>query len=227
MGGTGAKLPEANPVAPGSTVLAAAPKAPEAQPPKAKSGRILVETKPEGATVYIDGEERGEAGEWLTLPVGKEVELELRHKGYRTIVQSVEVAEGSQKLFFSLEKGAVPKAKRRPKRRRPAVAKAKAEPETQAEPAAAEPAVVESEKEPAPTPPPEAKEPGFVSINARPWGEVHVDGRKVADQTPLLGHKLKPGKHRVRIYFVTLQKMSEERTITVAPGKTQTVFFKQ
>jgi tRNA A-37 threonylcarbamoyl transferase component Bud32 len=205
---------------------------PKEAPPKAERvarkdappmGRVLVETKPDGASVYVDGDERGEAGEWIELPAGKEYEVEVRRRGYKTVAKSVEVGDGDQRLYFTLERAKkVRRAKK--KRRRAKAAVARAAPQADAP---AHPAPASNAEEADPEAKPEAPaEPGFVSVNAKPWGEVHVDGRKVSDQTPLLGFKLPAGKHRVRIYFVTLQKMSAERHITVAPGKTQTVFFR-
>ena len=64
-------------------------------------------------------------------------------------------------------------------------------------------------------------------MNARPWGEVYVDGSKVSEQTPLLGFRLRPGVHRVRVYFVALKRYSAERKVLIGAGTTQTMFFRE
>ncbi len=38
---------------------------------------------------------------------------------------------------------------------------------------------------------------GFLSVNASPWARVYIDGKKVADSTPLIRHSLPPGKYRI------------------------------
>jgi len=40
-------------------------------------------------------------------------------------------------------------------------------------------------------------EPGFVTVDARPYATVYIDGRKVGD-TPLVRLRLAPGRHRIR-----------------------------
>ena len=48
-----------------------------------------------------------------------------------------------------------------------------------------------------PTPVP-ARRTGLVTVTARPWVEVWVDGKKVADETPLKRHVLPAGTHDLR-----------------------------
>lgn len=186
--------------------------------------RVFVQSKPPNGTLYVDGEEMGDTGQFYELEAGKTVTLEVRKKGYKTYKQDVEIAEGDQRYYFSLKRA--PVRARRPKRR---VARA-----PQPAPAApvspeAGPSSPEPRPEPAPEPAKEEALPahGLLSVNARPWGEVYVDGSKVSDQTPLLGFKLRPGVHRVRVYFVSLRRYSAERTVRIAAGQNQTVFFRE
>jgi serine/threonine-protein kinase len=44
-----------------------------------------------------------------------------------------------------------------------------------------------------------APQPGYLSINARPWAAVYVDGLLVAKETPLKRHALLPGRHSVSL----------------------------
>jgi hypothetical protein len=41
--------------------------------------------------------------------------------------------------------------------------------------------------------------PGRLNVTARPWVEVWVDGKKVADDTPLRNHSLPAGRHMIRV----------------------------
>ncbi len=54
---------------------------------------------------------------------------------------------------------------------------------------------------------------GTISVNASPWGVVHVDGVKVKN-TPLLSHRLKAGRHTIVVSNPEL-KRSETRVIEV------------
>jgi hypothetical protein len=201
---------------------------------------VLVATKPVGATVYVDGEKKGEAGTWLELEAGRTYEIEVRKRGYRLAAQTVEASEGDQRLFFTLEKA---RPRQRLVQRRPKAPLAAEPVAAAATPAAPEPAAATEAPSPRPEAPaaepkpeaPAAAEPkpealpahGFVSVNARPWGEVYIDGSKVSDQTPLLRFRLRPGVHRVRVFFVTLGRYSAERKLLLNAGESKTVFFKE
>ncbi len=62
----------------------------------------------------------------------------------------------------------------------------------------------------------DSKEAGWLSVNTRPWAEVTIDGKHVG-MTPLR-HRLRPGKHVVRLGFAHGETKTEE--VIIRPGKT-------
>jgi hypothetical protein len=79
--------------------------------------------------------------------------------------------------------------------------------------------VRESPPTPAASPPPRnqvAREPAQLFVNARPWGELYVDGELLGN-TPKAGIAIPPGRHVIRVTrdgFVPY-----ERTLEVSPGE--------
>ncbi|MDH3457150.1 MAG: protein kinase [Gemmatimonadota bacterium] len=61
-----------------------------------------------------------------------------------------------------------------------------------------------------------APQPGRLLVNARPWGQLYVDGQLIGN-TPLSDVRVSPGTHRVRI--VRDGYVPFERTIRIAPGE--------
>lgn len=58
-------------------------------------------------------------------------------------------------------------------------------------------------------------ETGELNVNVEPWAEVWIDGTKVG-VTPLAGHRLLEGRHRVRLVS---PKGEKTVSVTVAPGQ--------
>jgi hypothetical protein len=67
---------------------------------------------------------------------------------------------------------------------------------------------------------------GSLSVQAVPYGQVWINGRMVASETPLINHRLPAGAHRVKVYFVPLRAFSDERTIRIEPGSSESVTFR-
>jgi hypothetical protein len=65
-----------------------------------------------------------------------------------------------------------------------------------------------------------------ISVQAVPYGQVWVDGRMVARETPLLNHTVTSGSHRVKVYFEALRQFSDERTIHLDVGASQSLTFR-
>jgi hypothetical protein len=67
---------------------------------------------------------------------------------------------------------------------------------------------------------------GSLTVRAIPYGQVWVDGRMVASETPLNGLPLPPGDHRVKVYFVEPRAYSEERVVRIEPGQSANANFR-
>jgi hypothetical protein len=70
-----------------------------------------------------------------------------------------------------------------------------------------------------------AAEPGFVTVSADPWGAVFVDGKRIADQTPVYRYQVAAGRHKVSVYNPERKATSPTRVVVVKPGETATVGF--
>ncbi len=64
---------------------------------------------------------------------------------------------------------------------------------------------------------PKAGGPTRISVKAKPWVEVWIDGKLVAPETPLRNHELTPGKHKLRFVHPS-SKAVLEKQIEVAAG---------
>ena len=64
-----------------------------------------------------------------------------------------------------------------------------------------------------------AAAPGTLSVTARPWVQVWVDGKMIAKETPLPGGgvEIPAGKHVLRVVNPTLQ-FDESRNFTMPAG---------
>jgi len=56
-----------------------------------------------------------------------------------------------------------------------------------------------------------------VVVSSVPWAELYVDGRLVGN-TPVVGLRLPPGRHRLRL--VQLGFQPHEEVVNLAPGQT-------
>ncbi len=68
---------------------------------------------------------------------------------------------------------------------------------------------------------PEKAEPAFLRINATPWADVYVDGKKVG-HSPIGSLEVEPGTHTVRLVCPPLGT-EETKKVTVGPGETKPV----
>jgi len=92
-----------------------------------------------------------------------------------------------------------------------AAAIATAVPNTSARPTPARTAVViATTPRPTATPAPVAGF-GYITVNARPWVQVFVDGKMVIAETPLRRHKLSAGRHTLRFQNPTTRFLVEKQ----------------
>jgi len=67
---------------------------------------------------------------------------------------------------------------------------------------------------------------GSLSVQAVPYGQVWINGRMVAAETPLMNHSVAPGVYQVKVYFVPIRQFSEERAIRIESGENRSVTFR-
>ena len=174
----------------------------------ALKGKLHIYSEPKGAKIYVDGRLRGVTNDWVNLEKGKKYRLKLKKRGYREAKQTVRFHSAGQKVHMLLM------------RIRPVDSAGKAK-------ATVEPAVPSVRVKAEVVKPALARTgPGYLSVNAQPWGEVYIDGKKVTDQTPLFKWRMKSGIHKVQIFWPTQHKFSRRRTVSIQPGKVESMFFR-
>ena len=75
-------------------------------------------------------------------------------------------------------------------------------------------------------PEPQPKAKAYLTVTARPWGAVYVDGRRVANETPLVRYPLAPGKHSVRVFYPSQGTYSPRKTVRAVSGQSHSVSFR-
>jgi hypothetical protein len=68
-------------------------------------------------------------------------------------------------------------------------------------------------------------ESGFVTVNAYPWGAVFIDGKRVADQTPIYRLPVASGRHRIHVSNPDRGASSPDQIVDVRPGQATKVGF--
>ena len=64
---------------------------------------------------------------------------------------------------------------------------------------------------------------GFLTVNARPWVKVFVNGKQVASETPLRNHRLAAGTHKLTVVNAA-SGFKVQRKIKISPNKTLSIF---
>ncbi|MDF1564495.1 MAG: protein kinase [Deltaproteobacteria bacterium] len=169
--------------------------------------KLAVSSQPGGATVKVDGVERGQTP--LTVedlaPGAHELVLALAGHDDHTQEVVLEAGMGSN-LSIALKKS--PKQGRRGKRRPRDTGAA---------------TVSTGGAPPPPPPPPPAVGDGYVTVNTKPWTKVSVNGTPWGT-TPLFKRKLPAGKHTMR--FVNEgEGIDVTRRIDVRAGQNEKVSF--
>jgi len=63
---------------------------------------------------------------------------------------------------------------------------------------------------------------GTLDVSSRPWAQVFIDGKMVAETTPALGLKVSTGEHTVRFVNPRLKKSAEQK-ITIEKNQTKSL----
>lgn len=169
------------------------------------TGTLVVETRPSGATIFVDGKEKGTSPLTLEkLPLDRDTALRVEKAGYQPQTRDVEW-EGDtreQTLELALEAKPTPKPRRtRRARRRPSRSRSRARPSG-------------------------GGGSGFLSVTSRQWGSVFLNRGQIAMETPLIKYKVPAGKHRVHVcYAGDRSRCTPSKTVTVRDGKTSVVKF--
>ncbi|HOX42025.1 MAG TPA: serine/threonine-protein kinase [Myxococcota bacterium] len=155
-------------------------------------GSLMLESRPGGADIELDGLPTGQRTPAVLrgLERTRAHQLRLRLEGHQPWDKLVEFGE-AESVAVSAELQAVPKPEPPPKR------------------------------PPVRPPPPEAPAMGTLNVNVSPgWAYVYVDGVKQERPTPLLGLRLKAGPHTIRLVNPK-QGKEAVRKVTLAKDKTE------
>lgn len=186
------------------------PPAPKPRRTVPKVNKLVIMSVPTGATVSIDGNEKGKTPyTWNNPDVYGAMRVSVSQPGYRDKSQSIEYTGGEKELFFRLDKEPEPVARPTPAPRRPPAPEPEPEPEPQAPPSPP-PAAATPSPEPSPatpsTPPPSPPatassgggEPGTIFISSLPpIADVYMDG-KLIGKTNRDELKIRSGTHTMR-----------------------------
>ncbi|MGZ3440620.1 MAG: hypothetical protein ACXVDD_13955, partial [Polyangia bacterium] len=74
---------------------------------------------------------------------------------------------------------------------------------------------------------PGAVEPAHLTVNATPWGSIYIDGRRIADETPLYRFALRPGDHVVQVRFGDDRATARAERVHVGAGEMRTLGFRR
>ncbi|MEE2755305.1 MAG: serine/threonine-protein kinase [Myxococcota bacterium] len=66
---------------------------------------------------------------------------------------------------------------------------------------------------------------GSLSVMARPWASIWVDGRFVREETPLIRYRLGAGRHRVKACFLGNRRSCQTKSVTIRDGEVTTTKF--
>lgn len=163
---------------------------------------FVIKTSPEGATIIVNGEEKGESPVTLeNVAFGKELRIEAKLEDHETANETyIASRESARELKLTLEEGsskderhAAPKRKTTTRR---AVAKKS--------PSAAEVGV------------------GKITVKAKPWGVVMIDGSRVGNTTTT--KEVKSGTHKVEIHLPN-KNLRANKSVTVKPNQTVTIGY--
>ncbi|MSP73908.1 MAG: PEGA domain-containing protein [Myxococcales bacterium] len=174
-------------------------------------GTLTVETRPDDATVFIDGREMCRTPCTLPdLPAGHALRVRILRDGFDPQEQVLDWnGRREQTINVRLEPTAAEPA-------------ATPRPLAYAEPVAGPVRRVVAPPAPRPrpqppqrrvAPPPDDDEPaprrggresggqGFISVASNPWASVYINGNQVASETPLVRYPISTGSHSIQVYF--------------------------
>lgn len=66
----------------------------------------------------------------------------------------------------------------------------------------------------------------YLTVTADPWGSLIVDGKRVADETPVFRLAVSPGRHVVKVYHPSLGRHADAQVVNLRPGDQKTLVFR-
>jgi hypothetical protein len=66
---------------------------------------------------------------------------------------------------------------------------------------------------------------GYLSVDSTPWGQVFVDGHRIASETPIYRVAIPAGPHRVSVLDPSTKHFSAEKRIVIVPGQNGVLGF--
>ena len=190
----------------------------------AATGRIRVDTDPEGAVVSVNGERRPGLTPLVLedIPVGVTQKVTIVLQGFRSVSRDItlEPADGGR-LYFLVN--LVPEVPDTTSTKTPTGPEPPAPPPPAATPADPTASPVAAEPTPTASPPVAPQkhrepEPGLLVLDSEPPTEVRIAKRNMG-KTPLKGIKLAPGTYAVQLIDVDYSKTVQ---VTIHAGKTTT-----
>lgn len=213
---------------------------------KRVQGVLTIESKPSGALVRIGEREVGRTPLTVSdLPMDGPATLVVSKDGFEPYEHRVDWSRGREQLLEPqlrpvevapvavappVQAQAPPKkapARRTARRAAPQRTARRAAPAAQSEDL---PPIRRGGGSPArsqPAPAKRASGHGMISVKPmRGWGSVYVDGQMVAQESPLIGHRLPAGVHQVRLcYNGDRSRCTADRRVTIRAGGHERVVF--
>ncbi|MBU1431585.1 PEGA domain-containing protein, partial [Myxococcota bacterium] len=175
---------------------------------EARLGTLSIESDPSEASVYLNDRYVGRTPHTESeVSMKGPARLRLEKPGYLPREKTAEW-EGHQTINLRLKLVAEPAAVAQltppPAAPEPPVASKKKKPRRRrrATPRPPDPPPRREEAPPPPPPPPRQEVgEGFLSVSSTPWGSVYLNGKLIANETPMIRQRVPEGSHRVYICY--------------------------
>lgn len=181
-----------------------------AEKKKSQTASLNVNTKPEGLTIRVNGEDKGKSPvELKDLPLEQIISIE-----------AVEEGEDSGELKFYTPTKTGQDEILIASNTKPEPAKAAPPPAKKSTSSKATPS---KPKKPSTNKATTASGKGTLSVKATPWATVSIDGKRIGN-TPIMNREVSAGAHTVELTFLPKQKRVKKK-VTVKNGASATVGY--
>lgn len=176
---------------------------------------LLVETRPAGARVFVDGVQQKQVTPFRTSLTEGDHTVEIRLAGYRAQQLAAKLVPGQNNALSVVLEPEAPEVPLVPAVPDAGPADTRL-PDTGREP---KPVVGHGSQQPR-----EPRGSGTVNITALPWAYISIDGKRLPKPTPIANHELAAGSHVIEANNPNLKKRASQK-ITVQAGKPTNVAF--